>query len=71
MKNYKEYKKYADDIFNSPDKIIYDVNNGEYLYVKGNDLLRINEAGDFVSLYLGAGSARVINAIANGGIIWP
>jgi len=42
----------------------------EYLYIKGKDLLRVKENGDFVSLYPGADTARVTNAIKNGGIIW-
>lgn len=71
MKDYTDYIDYADEIFNSPDKIIRDEINGEIYYIKGNDLLRIKENGDFVSLYPGANSTRVINAIKNGGLIWP
>lgn len=71
MNNYKDYKKYANEVFGSPDKIIYDMQHNEFLYIKGNDLLRLSEIGKFISLYPGAGSERVINAIANGGVIWP
>ena len=71
MKDYNDYQRQVNQMFNSPDKIIYDVRNKEYLYIKGNDLLRIGENGDFISMYPGAGSARVTDAILNGGTIWP
>lgn len=71
MKNYSEYKDYADEIFESPDQIIQDSRNKEFYYTKGDDLLRIKENGDFVSLYPGATSERVLDAINSGGIIWP
>ena len=71
MKDYTEYKDYADEVFKSPDQIIHDIKNGEYYYTKGEDLLRIKENGDFVSLYPGAESGRVLDAIENGGTIWP
>ena len=71
MKDYTEYKDYADEIFKSPDQFIHDVKNGEYYYTKGDDLLRIKENGDFVSLYPGVDSGRVTDAINNGGVIWP
>ena len=71
MKDYTEYKKYADEIFKTPDQIVHDAKNGEYYYIKGNDLLRVKENGDFVSLYPGAESGRVINAIKSGGTVWP
>ena len=71
MTNYTEYQNYANEIFNSPDKIIYDKLKGEYYFTKGNDLLRVTENGSFVSLYPGAESERVINALKNGGTIWP
>lgn len=71
IKNYKDYKKYADEIFNSPDQIIFDEMKGEFYFTKGKDLLRIKENGDFVSLYPGAESDRVLDAINNGGVIWP
>lgn len=71
MKDYTEYKDYADEIFKSPDQIIHDAKNGEFYYTKGNDLLRIKENGDFVSLYPGAESGRVLDAISNGGVVWP
>lgn len=71
MKDYTDYKDLAEDIFNSPDQIIHDTVKGEYYYTKGNDLLRIKENSDFVSLYPGAESERVLNAIKNGGVMWP
>lgn len=71
MKDYTEYKQYARDVFDKPDKIIYDSKNQEYLYIKGDDLLRVSENGDFISLYDGAESARVTNAITEGGTLWP
>ena len=70
MKDYNEYRNYAKELFEKPDKIIYDMEHKEYLYIKGKDLLRVKENGDFVSLYPGADTARVTNAIENGGIIW-
>ena len=71
MKNYTEYQNYANEVFNNPDKIVYDAVNKEYLYIKGDDLLRVGENGEFVSLYPGAASGRVTNAIENGGTVWP
>ena len=71
MESYTDYKDLAEEIFNSPDQIILDKVKGEYYYTKGNDLLRIKENGDFVSLYPGSESERVLNAIENGGVIWP
>ena len=71
MKNHTEYREYADKVFSEPDRIIHDVKNGEYYYIKGNDLLRIKENGDFVSLYPGAGSGKVLDAIEDGGVVWP
>ena len=47
----------------SPNQIIHDAKNGEFYYTKGN--------GDFVSLYSGAESGRVLDAISNGGVVWP
>lgn len=60
-----------DDIFKNPEKIVHDVENSEYLYLKGKDLLRVTETGDFISLYPGAETGRVISALENGGLIWP
>ena len=71
MTNHTEYQNYANEIFNFPDKIIYDKLKGEYYFTKGNDLLRVTENGSFVSLYPGAESERVLNALKNGGTIWP
>ena len=71
MESYTDYKDLAEEIFNSPDQIIHDKARGEYYYTKGNDLMRIKENGDFVSLYPGAESERIFNAIKNGGVIWP
>ena len=50
--------------------IILDEVNSEYYYIQGEDLLRITTNGDFVSLYPGAGSNRVTNALDTGGLIW-
>ena len=66
-----EYKNLIDDVFKSPDKIIQDVENNEFLYLKGNDLLRVTNNGEFVSLYPGAESGKVLSAIEKGGTIWP
>ena len=71
IEDYNDYKELAEDIFNSPEQIIHDISNKEYYYIRGKDLLRIKENGNFVSLYPGADSRRVITAIMNGGIIWP
>ena len=66
-----EYKNLIDDVFKSPYKIIQDVENNEFLYLKGNNLLRVTNNGEFVSLYPGAESSRVLSAIEKGGTIWP
>ena len=71
MKSYTDYKNYAKDIFSNPEQVIFDKVHNEYLYIKGDDLLRLSVDGEFVSLYPGALSIKVINAIKNGGTIWP
>ena len=58
-----EYKNLIDDVFKSPDKIIQDVENNEFLYLKGNNLLRVTNNGEFVSLYPGAESSRVLQLL--------
>lgn len=65
------YKDLINDVFKNPEKIIHDVDNGEFYYLKGKNLLRVTEDGDFVSLYPGAESGKVLSAIKNGGTIWP
>jgi hypothetical protein len=40
-----------------------DLAKGEIYYIRGNDLLRVSEAGEFISLYPGANSQRVIDAM--------
>lgn len=70
MNGHVEYGDFANDIFNNPDKIILDSLNGEYLYIKGDNLLRIQLNGEFISVYPGAKTGRVINAIENGGTLW-
>ncbi|OMD48446.1 hypothetical protein BSK56_11780 [Paenibacillus borealis] len=66
---HQQYKDYANNIFENPDRVVFDANYNEFYYIRGNDLLRVKENGDFVSLYPGADSTRVIRAIneANGG----
>lgn len=70
MKNYNEYKDFSNDIFKNPEKIVYDKVNDEYLYIRGNDLLRVKPNGEFISTYPGVSSSRVTNAIKNGGVLW-
>ena len=70
LDNFEEYKQLANNVFSDPDKIIWDSVNQEYLYIKGSDLLRVQPSGNFVSLYPGAESGRVLKAIENGGMIW-
>lgn len=70
LNTYAEYEQFAKEVFSNPDIIILDFANGEYLYVKGDDLLRIQLDGQFVSVYPGADSRRVINAVESGGVLW-
>ena len=70
FKEYTQYRDYAMDIFNAPEKIIFDPSCNEFYYIKGEDLLRVKSNGDFVSLYPGATSDRVVKAIQNGVIVW-
>ncbi|SCW32657.1 RHS repeat-associated core domain-containing protein [Eubacterium ruminantium] len=70
ISSYTEYEEKVKDIFNDPDKIILDSANGEYLYIKGKDLLRIKLSGEFVSLYPGVDSSRVADALNKGGLLW-
>ncbi|WP_252216770.1 MULTISPECIES: hypothetical protein [unclassified Clostridium] len=71
LKSYDEYKNFAQDVFNNPEKIFYDKFEGEYLYVRGEDLLRVKPDGSFVSIYPGADSAKVTKVIERGGeLIW-
>lgn len=66
----KEYVDLSKKIKENPDKIIYDAFHEEYYYVKGDDLLRIDKNGEFISLYPGSDSDRVISAIEKGGLVW-
>jgi len=70
MKDYNDYKARAQDVFDNPDKIVIDEENGEYYYIQGNDLLRVKKDGTFVSMYPGVESGRVKRAIGNGGTVW-
>ncbi len=45
--------------------------NNEYLYIKGDDLLRLGEYGEFISLYPRTQSEKVTSAIKIGGTTWP
>lgn len=38
IKDFKNHKKLADDIFNNPEQIIPDPSNGEYYFIKGKDI---------------------------------
>jgi hypothetical protein len=53
MKNFNEYKDYCNDMFKNPEKIVFDKLDDEYLYIRGNDLLRVKSSGEFVSAYPG------------------
>jgi len=70
LNSYLEYVDKIYNVFENPDMIILDEVNSEYYYIQGEDLLRITTNGDFVSLYPGAGSNRVTNALDTGGLIW-
>jgi len=63
MKSHIEYRDLAEKVFKTPDMVIFDELYDEYYYLKGNDLLRLKPNGNFISLYPGAKSDRVINAI--------
>ena len=71
MKDHTDYIELAEDIFNSPNQIIYNSEEGEYYYTRGDDLLIIKKDGTFVGMYPGAKRFKVIKAIWNGGVIWP
>ncbi|WP_342481462.1 RHS repeat-associated core domain-containing protein [Paenibacillus sp. FSL L8-0340] len=60
---HQQYKDYANNIFKNPDRVVFDANYNEFYYIRGNDLLRVKENGDFISLYPGADSTRVNRAI--------
>lgn len=70
MKDYNDYENLSNEIFNNPEKIIYNEAGDEFLYIKGNNLLRVKPNGDFISTYPGANTNKVINAIKAGGTIW-
>ena len=70
LNSFDEYKNLIDEVFNNPNKIVYDSVKKEYSYIKGDNLLRIEVNGNFISLYQGVESERVINAIERGGTIW-
>ena len=61
LKNYSEYKNYANKVFKNYDKKVFDKVKNEWYYIKGKDLLRLKSDGTFISLYPGADSPRVIN----------
>lgn len=67
MKSYVEYRNYVEKIFSAPQKIVFDKLYDEYYYILGNDLLRVSKDGKFISLYPGANTDRVLNAIKAGG----
>lgn len=69
FKDYKEYKKYCEYVFKNHDKVIVDIKKHEFYYIKGKDLLRVKPNGEFVSLYPGADSPRVVNAIKAKGVL--
>ena len=68
--SYVEYEEIIIDTFNNPEKIILDLTNGEYYYIKNNNFLRVKLNGEFISMYPGVDSERVVNALNNGGLIW-
>ena len=70
LKTVEEYKKLANEVFNNPDKIVYDNLKNEYYYISGDNLLRLKSSGEFVSLYHGSNSERILKAIKKGGLIW-
>ena len=54
------------DVFDNPDQIRFGPSptppgNNEYYFIKGNDLLRVTESGEFISLYRGANSPWLQN----------
>jgi len=61
IQSYQDYANLANDIFSSADKILFDSANSEYYYIKGQDLLRVNAKGEFISLHPGADSDRIKN----------
>ncbi|MCL1810460.1 MAG: hypothetical protein FWG42_11955 [Clostridiales bacterium] len=64
LSSHNEYMNLAQDIFKNSEKVVPDLVKGEVYYIRGNDLLRVNsKTGEFISLYPGANSQRVINAI--------
>ena len=63
FENYTEYSNFAKYIFEKFQKRIFDAIYDEFYYIVGNDLLRVKPSGEFISLYPGADSSRVINAI--------
>ena len=63
LKDYNDYRSLAQNVFENPEKILYDKNAGEFYFIKGADLLRTLEDGTFVSLYPGANSGRILGAI--------
>lgn len=63
LNSHTEYQYLAEDIFKYSDYKKFDFTHNEFYYIRGNDLLRLSPSGDFISLYPGAGSDRVINAM--------
>ncbi len=45
LSSYNDYKKLAYDIFNNPEKIVFDTVKVELYYISGDDLLRVKENG--------------------------
>lgn len=63
LNDYNEYKQYAENVFSSPEKVYYYQEQDQYFFVKGTDLLRVRPDGSFVSLYRGANTSTVLNAL--------
>lgn len=70
LTSYKEYEQLARTVFNNPDKIVFCGSNQEYLYIRGNELLRVTFNGEFVSMYPGSNTDLVKKALEAGGLLW-
>ena len=63
LSDHVAYRELAHDIFRRHDRMVYDAWYNEFYFIRGLDVLRVLVDGVFVSLYPGANSPRVMDAI--------
>ncbi len=63
MKSYQDYSNRAQDVFKNAETVIPDYVNNEIYYIQGDDLLRVSDTVEFISLYHSQRVTDAINAL--------